>query len=504
MAKRFNSTLAKIKNSDGVYEPIPALKGATPYEIAVRNGFEGTEEEWFNLNFDDGWVTRYQELENDKANKTDVYSKEYFDDFVEDHVTPLEERNSKFKPLWKELISLTEEVNLGTVLAISPNKQYFCTAGNISYGSSGGQFTVYLRRSSDGSVVDSFTYKQSESAYYGFPHVDMDNDFIAICYPSTGFTTYDPNGSEYSDTTYYYDLYSYYSGRHSYLWSFFSFNDESMTKVTLSGFNPTAYSRLPVWAPIANNGIGGSNNFWLLIEEAQTNDTYQTYHRCVYVIDKATKKATRALSVNGYSYASMVHVERNYRLYRDGDSAIVMYVTDHANGVQPSSLFVNIDRFSYTNGSLSTTKLYTSTIPIGTGSSSTNWTYSIRAVDTENSQIIICNGSTIRAYNFTGTVIRSKSFSTVPTFLEVYGDLIYYDGGAMDLNTFESVSTRYALSGCMSSTYGLDFTKKHSVPDRSVGNYLYASSLKPSNVPSSAAQLSINVHEFEIGGWPNE
>lgn len=36
-----------VKNpKTGQLEPIPAIKGASAYEIAVKNGFEGTKEEW--------------------------------------------------------------------------------------------------------------------------------------------------------------------------------------------------------------------------------------------------------------------------------------------------------------------------------------------------------------------------------------------------------------------------------------------------------------------------
>lgn len=73
--KQFSSVVAKIKNSDGVYESIPALRGMSSYEVAKEAGFEGTEQEWLEFMFDDGWVAKFQELENKKANKTDVYTK---------------------------------------------------------------------------------------------------------------------------------------------------------------------------------------------------------------------------------------------------------------------------------------------------------------------------------------------------------------------------------------------------------------------------------------------
>lgn len=81
--KQFTHTVAKIKNASGEFEAIPALRGATPYEIAKRNGFTGTEEEWYNMSFDEGWATKYQELESKKANASEVYTSEQTDDLLQ-------------------------------------------------------------------------------------------------------------------------------------------------------------------------------------------------------------------------------------------------------------------------------------------------------------------------------------------------------------------------------------------------------------------------------------
>lgn len=70
--KQFSSVVAKIKNSDGKYESIPALRGMSSYEVAKEAGFSGTEQEWLEFMFDDGWVAKFQELETNKANKTDL------------------------------------------------------------------------------------------------------------------------------------------------------------------------------------------------------------------------------------------------------------------------------------------------------------------------------------------------------------------------------------------------------------------------------------------------
>ena len=64
-----------VKNASGEYESFPALKGESVYEIAVRHGYVGTEDDFIKEILSDGWVNACLELENKKANKTDVYTK---------------------------------------------------------------------------------------------------------------------------------------------------------------------------------------------------------------------------------------------------------------------------------------------------------------------------------------------------------------------------------------------------------------------------------------------
>ena len=62
--KRMNATVARVRNSAGVFEPMPALQGISPYEIAVANGFEGSEEDWVESMLGDGWIGATQSLQN--------------------------------------------------------------------------------------------------------------------------------------------------------------------------------------------------------------------------------------------------------------------------------------------------------------------------------------------------------------------------------------------------------------------------------------------------------
>ena len=51
-----NYTSMLIKNIDGKWDAIPAIKGESVYDIALRNGYIGTESEWIAELMSDGWV----------------------------------------------------------------------------------------------------------------------------------------------------------------------------------------------------------------------------------------------------------------------------------------------------------------------------------------------------------------------------------------------------------------------------------------------------------------
>ena len=72
MSKRFNHTIVRIKNSEGKYESLPALRGQDPYELAVEAGFTGTKEEWMQTVIGNGWVEAVSSLEATVATKATV------------------------------------------------------------------------------------------------------------------------------------------------------------------------------------------------------------------------------------------------------------------------------------------------------------------------------------------------------------------------------------------------------------------------------------------------
>lgn len=67
MSKRFNHSIIRIKNSEGKYDSLTALRGQNSYELAVKAGFTGTEEEWMNSIIGDGWIGAFQTLETEQT-----------------------------------------------------------------------------------------------------------------------------------------------------------------------------------------------------------------------------------------------------------------------------------------------------------------------------------------------------------------------------------------------------------------------------------------------------
>lgn len=64
MSRKFNHAILRIKNSEGRYDALSALRGQNSYELAVRYGFTGTEEEWMESIIGDGWIGAFQDLDD--------------------------------------------------------------------------------------------------------------------------------------------------------------------------------------------------------------------------------------------------------------------------------------------------------------------------------------------------------------------------------------------------------------------------------------------------------
>lgn len=132
MAKTFNHATVKVKNASGVYEDLPAFRGMSSYELAVQNGFEGTEAEWMKLMIGDGWIGSVQDLDNRKAEKTDYYNKE---ELVNAHVW----RNIEDDWTVKYYTSSSKDEYssyeyLGQIGEKSPRFQFVSYAGTDVYG----------------------------------------------------------------------------------------------------------------------------------------------------------------------------------------------------------------------------------------------------------------------------------------------------------------------------------------------------------------------------------
>ena len=487
--KQFSSTVARIKNASGEYEPIPALRGATPYEIAVKNGFKGTEEEWYNLSFDDGWVTKYQELEAGKANKADVYEKTYINTKFKEDVLPLKETAEKYRSMWDALVGKPTDLYY-SVLAISPNRQYLCRlvyAYRTDSKTSG--FTIELCRTNDMSVVQSYTVEGNGA--YMYPHVEMDDDFIALCYPKTSGVSY--VSVEYAMSQYSYQF-QFNSQVCQYHWNFFTYDDNGMTKVSVSGVTHSKnYSRLPVFYPILRDGVTGKTNFWLLTQEDDGYGTdLSTQYVRLYNIDKSTNVATKKREWNlgiDFNYASC-----QYKYYRDGDYVIVAYPGDSENSIC-------VDRIS----TASTVKLCEIT-DTGFG-----WAVNIKA-----SQVVTIGTYGIRVYNFDGSLSHESSsirWSSMPAeeSIDIIDGYLYMNDTVVNLTTLNMTSKIYASINPVNGGTHLQFTGSIPILDKPILSNAYISTITSPNSSTysngksvSGPILGINLTKMQFGGWVNE
>lgn len=71
-----NYNIVMVKNANGEWEGFPALKGESVYDIAVRHGYADGEDKFIEDIISDGWVNAVLDLQNEKANRNEVYGKE--------------------------------------------------------------------------------------------------------------------------------------------------------------------------------------------------------------------------------------------------------------------------------------------------------------------------------------------------------------------------------------------------------------------------------------------
>lgn len=72
-----NYNVVMVKNVEtGAWEGMPALKGESVYDMAVRLGYADSEDEFMEQLISDGWVNAVLDLDRKKADKDGVYSKD--------------------------------------------------------------------------------------------------------------------------------------------------------------------------------------------------------------------------------------------------------------------------------------------------------------------------------------------------------------------------------------------------------------------------------------------
>ena len=171
MAVQLKHTVAKVKNKDGAWEGIPALKGESVYDIAVRNGYVGTEDELVEQMLSDGWVTSCIKLENEKANSTDVYTKSQI---LTDRTKDLYGMTSDALP--DDILASLSKFDSHTWLKTSAKKQYDLKISN---------------ETSIVTIVNAVHDDTDQTEVYYGDSIAMDADGkISIPNPTTGYVCY--------------------------------------------------------------------------------------------------------------------------------------------------------------------------------------------------------------------------------------------------------------------------------------------------------------------------
>ena len=67
-------TIIRVKNKSGVWESLPAISGESVYDMAVRHGYIGTEDEFMEELMSAGWVDAVVQLEEKKLDKEEALS----------------------------------------------------------------------------------------------------------------------------------------------------------------------------------------------------------------------------------------------------------------------------------------------------------------------------------------------------------------------------------------------------------------------------------------------
>ena len=463
--KQFSSTVAKIKNASGEYEPIPALRGATPYEIAKKNGFEGTEEEWYNLSFDDGWVTKYQELEANKANKADVYTKDEITSTIGNEVKELRELSESFVGLWNFKYS-TKVISTNATngaAAISPNGLYVAI-----HDPSTAKMTIY--RTEDMTEIGSIDTSNYAAS------IQMDDDFGVVYYSNNDNVNYP-----------------------SYSLKFFEY-DDSIREVEIEG-SPTNCITNSTCAP---TGCGDSNVFWFISSQYDST-TYRTTYR-VHAITKSSKSC---VTVKEYTLGGST-IKHRVLLYRDGTDAIVVITNCPYSG--SNAYISNMDIVGYrvsTDGSenvlFAFENMVTSAdLPIPT----------YLGVDIDSSRVVMSGKywnsansnyseySTV-VYDFDGNMICSKSAGYASSnsialdgVCTVANGYLYVKNICVDLDTLEETSSVVIYTN---ATTPLQFKASYSACSVSLVNNLFITT--PS---ASGVTIIRDGGDITIGGYHNE
>lgn len=161
--RHFNYNVVKIKSqNDGEWVAIPALQGKNLYETAVEYGFQGTEDDWFNMLITDGWITPYQNLKAAFELFRDLMLGRTINGHAldEDIVLVPDDVGAANKTLTNvqnnDFITKAKECGFDTGAGVLATQTVFNDDGSITETSSDGSVKVTVFNE-DGSITENYT-----------------------------------------------------------------------------------------------------------------------------------------------------------------------------------------------------------------------------------------------------------------------------------------------------------------------------------------------------------
>ena len=156
--RHFNYNVVKIKDKDGNWIGIPALQGYNLYETAVKYGYQGTEDEWFNMLITDGWISVYQDFHSEFERFVEETYNKFVDETYANFVQTVLTRTINGHAFDKDITLTPNDVGAADKsLANVALNDFITIAKAAGFETGGGVETTQTVFNEDGSITETFS-----------------------------------------------------------------------------------------------------------------------------------------------------------------------------------------------------------------------------------------------------------------------------------------------------------------------------------------------------------